>query len=416
LGRGLLRILYLSYYYLPHVGGGTWTTYNLSSQLASRGHSVDLVTPNVVHSMKVSDAESLKLEVANPSRLHRTPRVKLPWSLGPPLSVLPVFVEALRHRRRYDVIVSQHHPHHLMTCVAVLLGRVLGVPVVVRADDTYREMQVSFGFYDPFVKTFNAMNESLLRRASMVLVATSESRVRLSRRLGGKAPSFGVGLSPNGIDLRGLESRRDGRSGKEELGLPSKGGVVLFTGHFAGKQYGVELLLKALAMAKETVPGVGLLLVGDDLPPAAKSLVSSLGLDASVRTYPPQPPAELYRFIDAADVCVGPLMPTQALPLKVLEYMACGKPVMTGIHSVTKDLAVDGFNCVVVSPEPSAIAKALVELLADGDRSAFLGSNASRTALTFTWERISSDFEVQLFEVLRQWNAPPKSGGNGIGA
>lgn len=400
-----MRILYLSYYYLPHVGGGTWTTYNLSSQLARRGHSVDLVTPNVVHTMTVSDAESSKLEGGNPSRLHRAPMVKLPRSLGPPLSALPVFLEALSLRKRYDVIVSQHHPHHLTTCVSVLLGRVLGVPVVVRADDTYREMRVSFGFYDPFVKAFNAMNESFLRRASKVLVATSESRVRLGPRLGGRAPLFGVGLSPNGIDSKGLESRRNARGDKEESRLSSKGGVILFTGHFAGIQYGVELLLRALAMAKETVPGAELLLVGDDLTPATKSLVSSLGLIASVRTYPPQPPAEMYRFIEAADVCVGPLMPTQALPLKVIEYMACGKPVLTGIHSVTKDLGVDGFNCVVVPPEPGAIAKSLVELLTDGDLRAWLGSNAARTALTFTWERIAGDLEGQLLEVVRQWNA-----------
>jgi len=400
-----LRILYLSYYYLPHVGGGTWTTYNLSSQLARRGHSVDLVTPNVVHTMTVSDAESSKLEIGNPSRLHRAPRVKLPRSLGPPLSALPVFLEALRLRRRFDVIVSQHHPHHLTTCVSVLLGRVLGVPVVVRADDTYREMRVSFGFYDPFVKAFNTINESFLKRASKVLVVTSESRVRLGARLRGRVPSFGVGLSPNGIDLQGLESRRDGRGNREELMPSSKGGVILFTGHFAGIQYGVELLLRALSIARETVPGAELLLVGDALTPATKSIVSSLGLGASVRAYPPQPPAEMYRFIDAADVCVGPLMPTQALPLKVIEYMACGKPVLTGLHSVTRDLAVDGFNCVVVPPEPGAIAKALVELLTDGDLRARLGSNAARTALGFTWERIARDLEGQLLEAVRRWNA-----------
>jgi glycosyltransferase involved in cell wall biosynthesis len=113
----------------------------------------------------------------------------------------------------------------------------------------------------------------------------------------------------------------------------------------------------------------------------------------------------MYRFIDAADVCVGPLMPTQALPLKVIEYMACGKPVLTGLHSVTRDLAVDGFNCVVVPPEPGAIAKALVELLTDGDLRARLGSNAARTALGFTWERIARDLEGQLLEAVRRWNA-----------
>ncbi|MFA5897113.1 MAG: hypothetical protein WC985_09475, partial [Thermoplasmata archaeon] len=42
-----MRILVATYYYLPHVGGGTWYFYHVAWRLARSGHDVRLFAPRI---------------------------------------------------------------------------------------------------------------------------------------------------------------------------------------------------------------------------------------------------------------------------------------------------------------------------------------------------------------------------------
>jgi glycosyltransferase involved in cell wall biosynthesis len=306
----------------------------------------------------------------------------------------------MRRRKDFDIILCQYHPHHLVAPVAIVLGRILGAPVVIRADDTYRDLGVSFGVFPPLYKIVNQINESFIRFSSRFLVATSEASVRVERRLRGKIPPQIIAISPNGVDGEQFATYRYDKV-RSSLGIRSDQRTIVMSGHFAGPQYGCDILLRAMQLLRKNVPDAHLLLVGDNATDSQQSMLDELALRNCVRTYGPQVPKRITDFVRAADVCIGPLMHTYAMPLKVLEYMACGKPIVTGTGSISKDVAQDGVNCLTVDPVPSAVARAIANVLTDNALASRLGRNAKMTARRFTWDRVTDDLSKTLNEVAR---------------
>lgn len=389
-----MRILWLSYYYLPHVGGGTWGTYHLSLQLSKRGHSVQLIVPNIKHRLSIPPESSISLEKSNPSSIHRTPMIRIPRLLGPLLSSLFIFSAGLRLAKNPDIIVSQHHPHTFLTPIAVFLGKILKVPVVIRADDVYREMSLGF-----IVKIANTFNECFIKYARFFLVVCSEQREILLSRLRNRPSSCRIRLSYNGVDLSEFKDAQKKEYARKTLGIRNEEKVFLFVGRSSGLEYGIEIVLKALPTILLREPKTLLILVGDELNPRLHSMINSLGVSKNVRAYGSKTHKEIIKFITSADVCLGVFTETQAIPLKILEYMACLKPVVTGIKSVSRDLNPNS-NFLVVPPEPEAVAKAIIKILQDENYARKLGSNGRKQIEKFRWSRIAGDFETTLFSAL----------------
>jgi len=400
-----MRILYLSYYYLPHVGGGTWATYNLSMRLAKKGHDVQLLVPNIRHKLAISPKESQNLEKNNLSKIHKVPRIMIPRLLGPLISSFFIFPTALKIGKRTDIVISQYHPHHFFAVMAVFLGRILGAPVVTRADDVYREMGVSFGLTGQLVKTANAINENFIKYSARFLVISSEEKKEISARV--NLPPNHISLSPNGIDPSEFNIARHHQTNtRKPLGIKSDSKILLFVGRFSGPEYGIDLLLRSLSRMIKKIPDLTLILVGDKLTNRSNTLVDSLGIRKNVMVYGPCPRDRIIDLILAADVCLGPLKATQASPMKILEYMICGKPIVTGFFSVSKDVAIDGTNCVFVPQDSKGIAETIIKLLEDRDYSNRLGLNAKKTADRFPWDRIADDLDAVISDVAKKSRTP----------
>jgi len=226
------------------------------------------------------------------------------------------------------------------------------------------------------------------------LVVCRENKEILESRLGRLK---NLRISYNGVDpneFKGI-SRKDAR---KYLNIEPKNNVILFTGRFSGPEYRIDVLFKAFTIIKENIPKSLLILVGDRLPRAIRR---ELIIDPKrMKIIGPVTRSEIKKYLAASDICIGPLGSTRAIPLKVLEYMVCGKPIVTGINSVSRDVAVDGFNCICTPPEPQAVAEAIAKVLENEEYAQFLGTNAIRTASNFTWDKIVHDLEEVLLEAI----------------
>ena len=352
--------------------------------------------------MSIPERLSAKLEVKNPSKVHRTPALAIPAPLSFLVSSVFIFLLGLRLGRRADIIVAQHHPHHLVASVAILLGRLLNIPVVVRADDTLRDTGQKWRL-GQLIKVLNTINENLFAHADRLLLVTSESKSRLRNRLRGKLPAHKLITSPNGVNLAEFDRVSTDRwQIRKALGIRQDEKVLLFAGHYARPDYGIEVVLRALPSIMSEIPEVVLVLAGDTLTPSQNRLINSLGVQANVRAYGAMPRDQMIDFMIAADLCIGPLYAHLAMPLKILEYMACGKPTVTGLQSLTNDLAAPNRNCVIVSPNSKAVAAAVVNILRDSRFSAMLGSNARQSAEKYTWDRIVDGLETILLDSERR--------------
>jgi glycosyltransferase involved in cell wall biosynthesis len=112
---------------------------------------------------------------------------------------------------------------------------------------------------------------------------------------------------------------------------------------------------------------------------AVEGQCRELGLE-NVQILPPVPKQEARGYLNAADVCVVTLQNIPlfagAIPTKLLEYLACGKPVICGIRGEAERIIHAAQAGVVFEPNNDArLAELIQELIADENRAATLAAN-----------------------------------------
>jgi glycosyltransferase involved in cell wall biosynthesis len=179
--------------------------------------------------------------------------------------------------------------------------------------------------------------------------------------------------------------------------LPSREGripTLLYIGTLADWQ-GLEVVIKALPKILEQ-QSIRLHIVGRGRSRQRKFLakqIRKLGVEESVIVQPAVPHHEVPALIAEADICVAPLgfndrnVTQGACPIKVLEYMAGGRPLLASNIPIVRELVREDMDALLFSPnDPDDFAKQALTLLDDFELSKRLADSASERALTkFTW-------------------------------
>jgi glycosyltransferase involved in cell wall biosynthesis len=108
--------------------------------------------------------------------------------------------------------------------------------------------------------------------------------------------------------------------------------------------------------------------------------------------------AEVPRYIAAADICIAPYR-TDAFrerlmtfsTLKIPEYMACGRPVVSVPGAGTSRLVTDGVNGFVFSNDLPSWA-AFLDTLPARERLASMGAAAEAAAAAVTWAGTAASY------------------------
>jgi glycosyltransferase involved in cell wall biosynthesis len=198
---------------------------------------------------------------------------------------------------------------------------------------------------------------------------------------------FGSGSSGSGEQERSPALD----AGRRAADLPT----ILYIGTLADWQ-GLETLIAAMPLVLARCPA-RLRLVGRGRKRQRKILqkrVRKLGLDGYVTVEPAVPHEQVPAIIAQADVCVTPLayndrnVTQGCCPLKLLEYMACGRPVVAANLPVVRELACAGTEALLFSPDdPADMAQNILAVLDDPTLAAHLGANAAaRVHREFTWQ------------------------------
>jgi len=211
----------------------------------------------------------------------------------------------------------------------------------------------------------------------------------LSHLLG--LPANRTVIAPDGVDLERYVSLPDPASARHELGLPSAP-TALCTGHlYEGR--GADLFL---ALAKQ-FPQASFVWVGgrsaDVKTWAARSAAQALA-NVIFTGFVPNERIPLYQ--SAADVLLMPYQQTVATssggntalicsPMKMFEYMATGRAILTSDLPVLHEVLDDTTAVFCPSDDVEAWASALGGLLNDDERRQALGQRARRAVEKYSW-------------------------------
>jgi glycosyltransferase involved in cell wall biosynthesis len=107
-----------------------------------------------------------------------------------------------------------------------------------------------------------------------------------------------------------------------------------------------------------------------------------------------------------ADVCIGPLIASPytygTVPRKVIEYMACGKPVIVARGAMTEDLVADGKSVILVdSCDEDDVARAVVLLMSNDGLSKMVGEHARRIIVErYSTENLANTLDETLTRLM----------------
>ena len=93
-------------------------------------------------------------------------------------------------------------------------------------------------------------------------------------------------------------------------------------------------------------------------------------------------------------------------PMKLLEMMAAGMPVVATDLPSIRNLCRDGVDALLAPPHPEDIAMAVERILSDPDLATRLGRSARLRAADFTWQRRAAAIEAFCAEVLARGPGP----------
>jgi glycosyltransferase involved in cell wall biosynthesis len=224
-----------------------------------------------------------------------------------------------------DIVIERYS---LQSGPAQQASKDCGVSVMLEVNAPLVEEATRYrGLDDPDA----ACREGRTLRAVDRIQVVSPALLRYVRSVAPNVPSCWI---PNGVDIRSF--RRAAPAGAAPT---SSGSLVGFVGSMKA-WHGVDLLLDAFAAVREKLPEARLVLVGTG--PEEGSLRHRAGMPdlAGCVAFTGHVPHELVPgLLKRFDVAVAPYLPQPDFyfhPLKVVEYLAAGVPV---IYSEQGDLA-----------------------------------------------------------------------------
>lgn len=229
------------------------------------------------------------------------------------------------------------------------------------------------------------------RRATAQADLTLSAGHRLAARFA-DVPGANVAISPTGVDLA--------RFAATPRTAPAPD--LIFVGEIAPWS-GIEELLEALARLRAAHRGLRLTILGPALPAyraALEARIAALDLTAAVDWPGQVPRAEAIARLCRAGIGLAVFRPhplrTHAAPLKIMEYMAAGLPVIALRGSEAGDMVTRLGTGLTCAATPDDIAAAIRRMLADPARFRRFSAAGPQAMAAYDWPAIMAREKARL--------------------
>lgn len=321
------------------------------------------------------------------------PRYPLLPKIAMPLHGLLMFLgaypraRALHRQFRFDCIDSHYvYPDGL---AAVLIGRMLNIPVVMSARGTDINQFPSFRMVSPQIRW------ALKQATGVIGVSTPLKRAMVE--LG--APSDSARTIGNGIDLARFQPL-DRTQARGHLGLPLDAKIVVSVGALVPAK-GHSLLIHAISRLAAERPNLQAYIVGEG--PYRREVerdAKSLGIENRIHLVGAHSNEELKYWYSAADVSCLPSY-REGWANVLLESIACGTPPVATRVGAAPEVITSADLGLLVEPNAEAIAAGLdAALKKSWDRNKLVHYAGTRT-----WDVVAREMEEFLMEAVMKGKA-----------
>ncbi len=357
-----MRVLHLLNHSLPVQDGYAYRTAAILREQSALGWETLQVTSD--RHPRRQPEEALEEQVGDLHFLRTRPSAH--WLSRQPVLEQLATVDTLRRRvaglaRAWRPDILQAHSPCLTGIAALQVGRALRIPVVYEMRSSWEDAAVTEGATRRGSLRFRAsraLESFVLRRADAVTTICEGLRTEICTR---GVPPGRVTVIPNAVDTDQFGQAHPGwQAVRARYAAPGER-LVGFIGSFYNWE-GLDVLVSAAARLRKRRTDVRFLLVGGGAEEERlRAQVANLGLADVVLFAGRVPHGEVTACYGALDLLVYPRPATpltdMVTPLKPLEAMAAGKPVLASDVAGHRELIRQDFNGLLFpAGDPAALA------------------------------------------------------------
>ena len=303
-----MKVLIVTHYFKPHIGGIEIVAYNQAKELVKKGHEVTVITSQLNGEKAVKQKEGISIVRVSAWNL-------LEKNFDVPYPIFsPRLVSVINREVKRNDIIHAHGVLYLGSFISALFSRLYKKPFLVTE-------HVGFVMYKSSI--INAIEKLALRTIGLITLGVSDAAIVLNASVHRWIKQYKkeVHNLPNGVDLElfNKPTEQEKQDIRERYKIPLDKFVVLFVGRFVPKK-GFDVLYNA----KD--PSYLLVFVGGGIIP------DYIKSDDSVRIIGSLPQEELAMLYKASDVFILPSY-GEGFPLSIQEAMATGLPIITSKHN-----------------------------------------------------------------------------------
>lgn len=387
-----MRILFYDSIKNKQLGVEYSHVFEVLSELSKAGHSIfytngDYFAQNHIEgiSFHSSANQQRALWVRIKNFLVTSPwkgEITILWSF---LMDIKFFFSALKSSllRKPDLVYRRH----TLFSSDYFLARLLRVPSIKEVNGIIADEAKLAHTGDKFsLRVMNRIEQCNLPKANRIIVVTSKLKEVLHNDY--KIPEDKIVVIPNGANID-LFKPMAAIKAREKLGLNQNNNYICFVGSFRQWQ-GVEYLVQSAPFILKEIPNTKFLIIGDGMMKEELiNLAEETGVSDKFIFTGVVPYKEVPKYINASDVCAVPKTPLKSgySPLKLYEYMACGKPVVASNLPGFEILEQNNAGILVEPENPEELAKAIVRLLTNEELREQMGENGRRYVVeNQSWE------------------------------
>jgi colanic acid biosynthesis glycosyl transferase WcaI len=279
---------------------------------------------------------------------------------------------------RPDIIIATS-PQLLVGLTGWWLGLIKHKPFILEVRDIWPESIIASGVGQKtsmMTRSLSALSGFLYRTCTHLVPVTPAFKEDIVNKFNIKPEKISV--VTNGVETDLFRPMGDTNEAKGALGL--EGRFVVSVIGTLGLAHGLDTVIQAAARLKENFSKILFLFVGEG---ADRERLMNLSRDRglnNIRFLPQQPREKVPEVINASDICLVMLKKAEVfktvIPTKMLEFMACGRPLILGVDGQARHIMEQARAGIFVEPENvTALAKAVTELYYDEERRERLGTN-----------------------------------------
>lgn len=377
-----MNLLFLTYSYLPHLGGVERSVYNLSRLLGGRGHAVTVVTHagSAIPFRHRSAALPPVLWLHIPSQTDPRPLVR---ALRPALNALNLLVlVSFCLLQRIDVVHA--HLLNMDTLYAGLLSRLLGIRFVL----TLRGGETEEWIHN------EARRRYLVTRLQEAHFVTAVSRSLLSQAAALEPRILErSAVIPNPVDVHAIRDLAERSSAR-----PQQKDYLLFAGRLeAMKDVGCLLEAYIQLIAADPECSADLLIAGDgSLAQSLKRQAQASIASRRIRFLGRLSQADTLCWIRSAVGLILPSRCSEGCPNVLLEAMALETPVIVSDLPSLREWVEDHISGLIFPVGQSALLASCLQTLMRDRRAgaAWAATAAARLGTQFAMASVANAYET----------------------